>query len=115
MPKTKIRVANSDGKSLSDWLSAPTYFTIEARPVNRFFAVHGHVCNDGSLSTSGYTVTHRLTGFAAATGLDSIAQAVTLAKRLTSAYSAKRWNFTDPLQAKGMKRAKLIARETYDR
>lgn len=51
---------------------------------------------------SGWSLTHRGTGFSSGKGLKSVASAARLARKLERAYGVKRWTFNNPNAVKGM-------------
>ncbi len=57
---------------------------------------------------TGWSLTHRATGFAAGKGLRSVAAVKALARELERTYPVKAWTFTDPNAVKGMVKAKAV-------
>jgi hypothetical protein len=75
---------------------------VKARDINPRWFAH----REGTIS--GWTLSHRLTGYAAGKGLSKFKDAVALAAALEKAYAPKRWEFTDAKKAKGFKKARAI-------
>lgn len=59
---------------------------------------------------SGWSLTHRATGYSAGKGLRTVEHVRALARALERAYPAKRWTFTDPKAARGLIKAIGIIR-----
>lgn len=71
-------------------------------------AINARWCAYRAARFSGWSLTHRATGYSAGKGLKTVAAVRRLCAALERAYPPKRWTFTDPKAVNGMTKARTI-------